>query len=58
VTRFKELRRINHALEHRDARELQWALSYCASRVSTATRKDHIKHWQKLRRKVEAALGL
>jgi hypothetical protein len=25
MTRFKELRRINHALEHKDEGELRWA---------------------------------
>ena len=57
MTRFKELRRINHALEHKDERELQWALNYVVTRLSTATHK-HIKTWQKLRRQIEAVLGL
>jgi len=56
MTRLKERRRIDHALEHRSERELRWALGYCTMRLSIATRKDHIKHWQKLRRHIEAAL--
>jgi hypothetical protein len=56
MTRFKELRRIKHALEHKNKEELQWALWYVKSRLSTARLKVHIKHWQNLRRKIEAAL--
>ena len=58
MTRFKELRRINHALEHNDQRELEWALWYVKGRLSTARLKLHVETWQKLRRQIEAALGL
>lgn len=58
MTRFKTLRRIEHALEHKNEPELRLAREYCTRRLSTATRKDHIKYWMNLRRKIEAALGL
>ena len=58
MTRFKELRRIEHALEHKNERELRWALDYCLMRLSITTRKEHIKVWQKRRRQIEAALGV
>ena len=58
MTRFKELRRINHALEHKDERELRWALNYVVTRLSTAAHKQQIKTWQKLRRQIETALDL
>jgi len=58
VTRFKELRRIENALKHRDERELRWALSYCKMRLSIGVRKDHTKVWEVRRRQIEAALGL
>jgi hypothetical protein len=57
MTRFKPLRRIEHALEHNDRPELEWALWYVKSRLSTARLKVHIKTWEKLRRQIEAALG-
>jgi hypothetical protein len=55
MTRFKEGRRIAAALKNRDARELDWAASYCRMRIEVATRKDHLKHWQALHRKIQAA---
>jgi hypothetical protein len=29
MTRFKELRRIERAIEHRDTNDLRWAQAYC-----------------------------
>lgn len=46
VTRFNELRRIEAAIEHRNKAELQWALEYCRTRLGTAPRNDHQKHWR------------
>jgi hypothetical protein len=56
MTRFKEGRRIESALKHRDASELSWAESYCRMRISIARREDHLKHWQTVLRKVIGAL--
>jgi hypothetical protein len=57
MSRFKELRRIETAIEHQDKKELLWAQEYCKSRLSISTMKEHQKHWQKLLKKVEMALG-
>jgi hypothetical protein len=56
VTRFKELQRIEAAIEHKNKAELEWALGYCQMRLSIAPRKDHQLHWSKLRKKVNKAL--
>ena len=55
MTRFKELRRIEAAISHRNESELDWAESYCKSRLSIAPMKEHQKHWQKLLRQIDAA---
>lgn len=55
MTRFKELRRIEHALLHLDKEQLRWADGYCQMRLSLA-RGSGIKHWQKLLREVQVAL--
>ena len=47
MTRLKELRRIESAIDHQNLEELEWAKNYCKSRLSYAQRKDHIKAWQK-----------
>jgi hypothetical protein len=36
MTKFKELKRIEIAIEHENEAELKWALDYCAIRVKTA----------------------
>jgi hypothetical protein len=36
MTRFKELRRIENAIDHRKEDELRWALGYCAMRIILA----------------------
>jgi hypothetical protein len=56
MTRFKELKRIEAAIEHKNNADLQWALEYCRMRLSLAPRKDHQKHWQKLETKALQAL--
>lgn len=56
MTRFPELRRIENAIEKKDARELRWALSYCETRLAFSTMRQHQKHWQTLIARVHAAL--
>ena len=56
MTRFKELQRIEAAIEHQNKADLQWALGYCKIRLSIAPRKDHQKHWSKIERKIRQAL--
>jgi hypothetical protein len=60
VTRFKELRRIEAAIEHKNNSELQWALAYCETRIKLAakvyTMRKQDKYWRHIERKVRAAL--
>jgi hypothetical protein len=56
MTRFKELKRIEVALEHKNLVELQWAVSYCKMRLQIAKQKDHQKYWRQIENKVTRAL--
>jgi hypothetical protein len=56
MTRFKELVRIEAAIEHRDELELRWAESYCRMRLSIAARKEHTQYWRNLERKITSIL--
>jgi hypothetical protein len=61
VTRFKDLSRIETAIEHKNEADLQWALSYCAMRIKLAgqiaTMKRQGAGWRRIQKKVRAALG-
>jgi hypothetical protein len=57
MTRFKELERIESAIEHKNEPELQWAISYCKMRLQLARRKDHEKYWRAIEKKVNDALA-
>jgi hypothetical protein len=56
MTRFRELARIEAALENRNVTDLRWALGSCKMRLSIAARKEHIKHWKRIEKKVIQAL--
>lgn len=56
MTRFKELRRIEAAIEHNNKADLQWALSYCKMRLSSAPKKSHQDYWHTVERKVRQTL--
>jgi hypothetical protein len=56
VTRFKELKRIEVAIEHRNRPELDWAAGYCKMRIQIATRKDHQKYWRRIEKNVQQAM--
>jgi hypothetical protein len=56
MTRFKELQRIEAAIEQKNKADLQWALGYCKMRLKIATRKDHREQWSQLERKVRQSL--
>jgi hypothetical protein len=56
MTRFKELRRIDSAVKHKNKAELEWALAYCKMRLQLASRKDHTKYWRGLEARVLEAL--
>jgi hypothetical protein len=57
MTRFKEQRRIDKAIEYKNIEELKWALSYCRSRLGIAPLKDHVKRWEKQIKLIEAAIS-
>jgi hypothetical protein len=57
MTRFKELKRIESAIEHKNSAELKWALGYCKMRLGIASRKDHREHWHNLEARVRQTLG-
>ena len=57
MTRFKELRRIEAAIEHENEPELEWAREYCQSRLQYAELKEHQKHWRKLISRIDSARG-
>jgi hypothetical protein len=56
MTRFKELRRIEAAIEHRNEAELRWALDYCRMRLRTLTMKRHEKRWREIEKQIRATL--
>jgi hypothetical protein len=56
VTRFKELQRIEVAIKHKNTTELRWALDYCRMRLGIAARKEHVKRWQELEKRILRAL--
>ena len=57
MTRFKELRRIEQAIENNDRGDLDWALSYCQARLELATLKSHQKYWRQMLERVKSALA-
>lgn len=56
MSRFKEQRRIEQAINHKNQEELEWALSYSRLRLKTASMKHHEKHWRKIEKEVLLAL--
>ncbi|PCI96250.1 MAG: hypothetical protein COB15_10990 [Flavobacteriales bacterium] len=48
MTRFKELKRIQSAIKHKDEKEIHWALKYCKSRLQFEKLKTGSKYWTKL----------
>jgi hypothetical protein len=56
MTRFKELTRIETAIEHENKPELQWALGYAQTRAQISPNPRQKKYWQNMERKLESAL--
>jgi hypothetical protein len=54
MTRSKELRRIEAAIEHPNAAELRWALAECELRKRFRT--GHSDRWDRLEQQIRAAL--
>ncbi len=55
MTRSKEIRRIEAAIEHRDESELRWALTECEVRKKWM--KGHSHLWYRLEKQIRAALS-
>lgn len=56
MTRFKELKRIQAAIQHKATSELRWADEYCGMRVRTAILNKHKSYWKRIQRDVDRAL--
>ncbi len=56
MTRFKEKRRIELAIKHRNMSELLWALKYCELRFKFSSMKEHEKSWRKLMKQIRATI--
>jgi hypothetical protein len=56
VTRFKELERIEAAIEREDRPELLWSLDYTQMRVRISPNARQEKYWQDMERKLKSAL--
>jgi hypothetical protein len=56
MTRFKELARIEAAIQQQNKSDLQWALNYCRMRVSISARKEHLDYWKKIEKDVIQAI--
>ena len=61
MTRFRELERIERAVETGVESELLWAASYCETRLSTASLRRHDKTWRdrlaKVRERLDALVA-
>jgi len=55
MTRSKELRRIEAAIEHRNERELRWALQHCEIRKRYAN--THSDFWYRIEKRIRAVLA-
>ena len=63
MTRSKELRRIESAIERRNQQELAWAAEYCRSRIGliltkaggSRSRQAGASEWRKIEKRVRAA---
>jgi hypothetical protein len=56
MTRFKELARIEAAIQQWNEPDLKWALGYSKMRLSISASKEHINHWKQVGKKVIRAL--
>jgi len=56
MTRFKELRRVEKAIEHNSKSELLWALNYCRMRYNDSKMKNGKKYWHQFIRRLEKDL--
>jgi len=56
MTRFKELRRVEKAIEHPSKSELLWSLTYCRMRYDHSKMKNGKKYWNQFIRRIEKDL--
>ena len=57
MTRYKELRRLERAIERKNEEELKRASWWCVMRLSMPTMKHHQNHWRKLQERVDTAIA-
>lgn len=58
MTRFKEKRRIEAAIQYSNPDELKWALEYCKMRLKLSPMAHHEKYWRKILENVENAINI
>ena len=56
MTRFKELRRVEKAIEDPSKSELLWSLNYCRTRYNASKMKNGKKFWYQFIRRIEKDL--
>lgn len=56
MTRFKELRRIERAIENHDRMDLEWAAQYCRLRLTLLRTKQSDSMWRRIEKRVSEAL--
>ena len=56
MSRFKEQRRIDQAIKHKNSAELEWALSYAKMRLQNSSMKEHEKHWRIMKKVISQAI--
>lgn len=60
MTRFKELKRIEIAIDKKNEAELRWAMDYCTMRRKLAatvhTMRKQEKYWRQMESKVRSCL--
>jgi hypothetical protein len=57
MTRFKELRRIEDAIAHKNEPELRWALAQCELRKKFARKNAPMSRLYRLEKRIREALG-
>jgi hypothetical protein len=55
MTRSKELRRIERAIEHRNEEELRWALAQCE--LAKQWQSGHSHLWHRIEKRIREALA-
>ncbi len=57
MTRFKEQKRSDRAIDHKNVEELLWAKQFCQNRLEISAMKSHTKRWYQQLSLIEKALN-